>query len=81
MIAAGPRVRGRGQVALGIEDTSALVLARMGVAPPAGARGRVPAGVLEPLPAQPLARVERSAKARGKVGALEARLRALGYID
>lgn len=81
MIAAGPRIRGRGQLALGIEDTSALMLARMDVALPQGARGRVPAGILEQRPSQPLARVERSPKARGKVGPLEARLRALGYID
>jgi predicted AlkP superfamily phosphohydrolase/phosphomutase len=82
LIAAGPRVIGRGQVELGIEDSSALVLARLGAAPPPGARGRVPPGVLAPAGAQralPDARTAR--RGPSNVAALEARLRALGYVD
>lgn len=82
MIAAGPRVLARGQIELGIEDSSALVLARMSAAPPAGARGRVPPGVLAPAGAEralPYARPARGGA--GNVAALEARLRALGYVD
>jgi predicted AlkP superfamily phosphohydrolase/phosphomutase len=81
MIAAGPRVYGRGQIALGIEDTSALVLARIGVALPEAARGKVPAGVLEQGPQEALPDLRKGRVPRGNVGALEARLRALGYID
>jgi predicted AlkP superfamily phosphohydrolase/phosphomutase len=81
MIAAGPRVRGRGQVSLGIEDTSALVLARVGVALPEGARGSVPAGILEEGACRALPQLPKLPAPRGNVGALEARLRALGYID
>jgi hypothetical protein len=82
LIAASPRVSGRGQVELGIEDSSALVLARLGVAPPPGARGRVPPSVLAPAGeprALPAARPSRGAA--GHVAAREARLRALGYVD
>jgi predicted AlkP superfamily phosphohydrolase/phosphomutase len=81
MIAAGPRIHGRGQIALGIEDTSALVLARMGLKLPSGARGKVPVGVLEANVVAPLPEVAKLSAGRGNVGALEARLRALGYID
>jgi predicted AlkP superfamily phosphohydrolase/phosphomutase len=82
LIAAGPRVCGRGQIELGIEDSSALVLARLDLAPPPGARGRVPSGVIAPasdLRSLPDARPLRGAG--GNVAALEARLRALGYVD
>jgi predicted AlkP superfamily phosphohydrolase/phosphomutase len=81
MIAAGPRVHGRGQIALGIEDTSALVLARIGSAPPAGARGKVPDGILTARAVVALPEAVKTAPVRGNVGALEARMRALGYID
>jgi predicted AlkP superfamily phosphohydrolase/phosphomutase len=82
LIAAGPRVLGRGQIELGIEDSSALVLARMDAAPPPGARGRVPSGVLAPsCERQPLPDARPARRAAANVGALEARLRALGYVD
>jgi predicted AlkP superfamily phosphohydrolase/phosphomutase len=81
MIAAGPSVSGRGQIALGIEDSSALVLARIGVALPEGARGVVPTGVLGAHAAERLPRLSKEPTRRGNVAALEARLRALGYID
>jgi predicted AlkP superfamily phosphohydrolase/phosphomutase len=81
-VAAGPRVLPRGQLALGIADASAIVLARLDAAAPAGARGRVPAdllrapGALRPLPSVPVATT-----LRGDDSALERRLRSLGYID
>lgn len=82
MIAAGPSVHPLGQVEANIEDSSALVLARMGVACPVGSRGQVPHGVLtggEGTRKLPEASVPRARA--GNIGALEARLRALGYVD
>jgi predicted AlkP superfamily phosphohydrolase/phosphomutase len=82
LIAAGPRVQGRGQIDVDIEDSSALVLARLGASPPPGARGRVPPGVLTPAAAaRALPDAARVRSATGNVAALEARLRALGYVD
>jgi len=69
-------------VQLTIEDSSALVLTRMGVALPHGARGRPPKGALVPahaVRALPEAQVPRARA--NNVAALEARLRALGYVD
>jgi hypothetical protein len=82
LIAAGPSVAAQGQIELGIEDSAALVLARIGVALPPGARGRVPqvlhasGATPRPLPDAPALR-----PAVGDLAALEARLRALGYVD
>ncbi len=81
-VASGPKVSARGQIDLTIADASACVLARLGVAPPPLSRGHVPVHFLaesEPLEAADHA-VPR-AVARPKSGKLEARLRALGYID
>ena len=82
LIAAGPGVAARGQIEASIEDSSALVLARLGVGLPDGARGKVPEGVLlqsgEP---RALPEVATQRASRGNVAALEARLRALGYVD
>lgn len=81
-VAAGPRVLARGQRELGIADASALVLARLDVAAPEHARGHVPAGLLAPAgPRTSLPNALRPAPRRHDVGALERRLRALGYID
>jgi predicted AlkP superfamily phosphohydrolase/phosphomutase len=83
-IAAGPRVRAVGKLDLSIADTSALMLARMGVALPEDALGSVATDALHAeselvraLPAVDLAshRSERGASR------LHARLRALGYVD
>ncbi|HEY6876447.1 MAG TPA: hypothetical protein VI299_00430, partial [Polyangiales bacterium] len=79
--AAGPDLRARGQCALGIEDASALVLARLGVSSPAFARGRVPNGWLDGAPTRALPEATLAAAGRAQRGALERRLRALGYID
>jgi hypothetical protein len=82
LIAAGPGVSARGQIEASIADSSALVLARLGVALPAGARGKLPEGVLRAA-AEPRVLPEVSTQ-KGKssnVAALEARLRALGYVD
>jgi predicted AlkP superfamily phosphohydrolase/phosphomutase len=82
-VAAGPKVAGRGQLEASIADASASVLARLGVAPPEHAMGCVPQGMLvdsgEPLAVLPAGEIQ--AQRRGDVGALERRLRALGYID
>ncbi|MDB4984876.1 MAG: hypothetical protein JWN04_54, partial [Myxococcaceae bacterium] len=80
--AAGPTVRERGQLELGIADASAIVLARLGMAPPQGALGRVPDGLLRDSAApRALPSVARPTHLRGDTSALERRLRALGYID
>jgi hypothetical protein len=81
MIAAGPSVRARGQIEIDIEGTSALVLSRIGTALPTGARGRFPSGVVASpgvalLPELPVVRSPST-----NIAALEARLRALGYVD
>jgi len=82
MIAAGPRVASVGQRELSIADSAALVLARLDVALPEQARGRVPEGVLRAGDKpRTLPNALRPAPRRGDVGALERRLRALGYID
>ncbi len=81
-VAAGPRVRASGQRDLSIADAAAIVLARLDCAAPPDARGVVPddllhaAGTRTPLPS-----AARPAALRGDTGALERRLRALGYID
>jgi predicted AlkP superfamily phosphohydrolase/phosphomutase len=85
-VAAGPRVAAIGQLELGIADASAVALARLGAAPPEGARGSVPPGLLRPQAAarsalRMLPSVAVPASQRGDTGALERRLRALGYID
>jgi len=81
-VAAGPRVTASGQRALGIADATAVVLARMDCASPSGARGSVPDGLLRADGARQLLPDARGPAARrGDPGALERRLRALGYID
>jgi predicted AlkP superfamily phosphohydrolase/phosphomutase len=81
-IAAGPRVRARGQVELSIADAAAFVLARVGVEAPAGARGRIQAEWLsDAAPSRALPEVNRARVPRADTGTLERRLRALGYID
>lgn len=81
MIAAGPRVTARGQIEAHIEDSAALVLARMNAAPPEHARGRVPDGVVTLGQVRTLPQVSQERTGLGNVSALEARLRALGYVD
>lgn len=81
-IAAGPRVRARGQVELTIADAAAFALARMGVTPPIGAPGKVSNEWLESSGVRgALPELDRTTRLRGDEGALERRLRALGYID
>ncbi len=84
-IALGPSVRPIGELDARMADATATLLARMGVAPPDEAAGRVleellvaRAGEL-PLPA---ARLE-AASVRGAhdLSRTEARLRAIGYVD
>jgi predicted AlkP superfamily phosphohydrolase/phosphomutase len=78
-IAAGPRVRARGQHEVTISDAAALVLARLGMERQGGPE--TPSSWISSEPRAPLPTVEPVAHARGDVGALERRLRALGYID
>ncbi|MET0342647.1 MAG: alkaline phosphatase family protein [Polyangiales bacterium] len=81
-IAAGPRVRASGQRDLSIADASAIVLARLDCAAPPEARGVVPDDLLHaPGARTPLPRAPAPSALRGDRGALERRLRALGYID
>lgn len=81
-VAAGPRVAATGQRALGIADATAVLLARLDCALPSGARGRVPEGLLhESGTTIALPELRGPALRRGDPGALERRLRALGYID
>jgi len=82
-VAAGPRVAPVGQLEIGIADASAVVLARLGLARPAEARGAVPSGLLRDADEarRALPDVSRPATRAGDASALERRLRALGYID
>jgi predicted AlkP superfamily phosphohydrolase/phosphomutase len=81
-IAAGPRVAARGQVELSIADAAAFALARIGVAAPRGARGRIQPGWLAAAAeVRALPHVASAAAPRHDVSTLEQRLRALGYID
>jgi predicted AlkP superfamily phosphohydrolase/phosphomutase len=83
-IAAGPRVHALGKVELSIADASALMLARMDVGQPADAAGGLCAGVLRKathgVTALPEHEREPTGSERG-ASRLQARLRALGYVD
>lgn len=81
-VAVGPRVAAVGEVDAAMADATATLLARLDVAVPEDADGRVLWELLEgdgdtpqPLPSAP---VRRGA---GDEARVEARLRALGYID
>jgi predicted AlkP superfamily phosphohydrolase/phosphomutase len=80
-IARGPSVRGRGQIDLSIADASAALCARLSVSTPEGARGTVPPGMLDARPVADLPPGPAVTRGRASFGKLEARLRALGYID
>lgn len=82
-VAAGPRIAERGQIEASIADAAASVLARLDVAQPADAPGRVPHGLVagDRARVRELPQVELSASSTGNPGALERRLRALGYVD
>jgi len=85
-VAAGPRVGAVGEVDAAIADATATLLARMDVAVPHDAAGRVLWEALEedaargPVRALPDAEVRRD-RTRGGEGRVERRLRALGYVD
>ena len=81
-VAAGPRVIASGQRELSIADATVVALARLDCGPPPAAHGRVPDGLLrEPGAGTVLPHAPAPGTARGDTGALERRLRALGYID
>ncbi|MCB9622160.1 MAG: hypothetical protein H6723_02365, partial [Sandaracinus sp.] len=81
-VAAGPRVAATGEVDAHIADASATMLARLDVAPPPDAAGRVLFEILDELGTSaaslPDAELVRGA---GDEAEVEARLRALGYVD
>jgi predicted AlkP superfamily phosphohydrolase/phosphomutase len=80
-IAAGPQVRARGRIELGIEDSAVITLARMGLGAPADSRGRVPDGMLHRGELHALAEAPvQLPKAQTHAGVID-RLRALGYVD
>ncbi|MEO0324218.1 MAG: alkaline phosphatase family protein [Myxococcota bacterium] len=86
-VAAGPRVRPVGEVPAHIADATATVLARMDVAVPPEAMGRVLWEALDDgrarartLPKAPAPEPTPSPSRAGEA-AIERRLRALGYVD
>ncbi len=82
-IAHGPRVLQVGEIEAHIADASATLLARLDVAVPREARGRVLFEILDGFGearALPTVKRERTDATRN-VGKVEARLRALGYIE
>ncbi len=83
-IAHGPSVLAQGCIDAGIADASATLLSRLGVAPPAEARGRVLFEILRGCGETPraLPRVSSTGRRRqAGEAAVATRLRALGYID
>lgn len=84
-IAHGPRVAAVGEIESAIADASATLLARMDVAVPTNAAGRVLYEVLADCSGEsealPSAQVRKQANDGAGEAAVERRLRALGYID
>ena len=82
-IAHGPRVLQAGEIDAHIADASATVLARLDIAIPSNARGRVLFEIMDGFgEARALPEVKRErTDATRDVGKVEARLRALGYIE
>ncbi|MFT3927568.1 MAG: alkaline phosphatase family protein [Myxococcales bacterium] len=80
-IAAGPRVAARGQIEATIADAAASVLSRLDVAPPEHAAGSVPHALDAGGPLRDLPEAAPRLVGLGDQGALERRLRALGYVD
>jgi len=81
-LAHGAKVAAAGEVDASIADAVATALARMDVAPPVDAAGRILYEILEDFggEARPLPEAE-ARRGRGDEAAVERRLRALGYID
>jgi predicted AlkP superfamily phosphohydrolase/phosphomutase len=81
-VAAGPSVRPVGEVHARMADATATLLARLGVAPAPEMGGRVlREAVRRRADARALPEVEAPARRRGDRTRVEARLRALGYIE
>lgn len=81
-VATGPRVEPVGEIDARIADASATLLARLDVAVPPEASGRVLWEALREGGGEPRPLPEAEAlRARGDEAAVEARLRALGYVD
>lgn len=84
-VAAGPQVESMGRIEASVEDAAVTVLARLGVAPPSGSRGRrLTLGAALATAELVAPEVEpRVAAARDSAGeaSVAARLRALGYIE
>jgi len=80
-VAAGPRVRPCGELDASIADATATLLARMDVAPAPEMSGRVLEEAIADGPRRVLAGAPAPAPSSGDGSRLEARLRALGYVD
>lgn len=83
-VAAGPRIARVGEIDCHIADASATLLARMDVAVPPEAKGRVLFEILSETGGEALALPEaeaRGARVVGDESAVERRLRALGYVE
>jgi hypothetical protein len=83
-VAAGPRVAPVGEIDAGIADVASTALARLDVAVPPGFAGRVLWEALRdgsPRAPSVLPDVPSPPRGRGDEASVEARLRALGYID
>lgn len=82
-IAAGPSVRPAGEIEARMADATVTLLARLGVEPSADMSGRVLREAVRRRrgDARALPEVEAPARRRGDRSRVEARLRALGYIE
>jgi hypothetical protein len=83
-VAAGPAVTATGEIDAKIADVTATLLARMNVAVPPEASGRILWEVLDDgdgAPAVLPSAAPTRARGAGDEAAVEARLRALGYVD
>jgi len=83
MAIAGPAVPSVGRIDAHIADMTATLLARLGISVPSSFRGRV---LWEALDASDTARalpdaVPHKSGVRGNEAVVEARLRALGYVE
>ncbi len=80
-VAAGPSVRPVGEIRARMADATATLLARMGLTPASQMNGRVLREAIRRRASRPLAEAAPSPGRRGDPARLEARLRALGYLE
>jgi hypothetical protein len=83
LIAAGPRVPAAGRIRAGVADATAAVVSRLGLQPPPAFSGSLPAAMQVPA-GQPQALPDADMPppvTTADQGRVQARLRALGYIE